>query len=91
MLSGIKDFFGFQSTPSVWRETLAYYMVRLWQAISIHSLRVEGDLDLIEKLENHCISIHSLRVEGDFIGKQKTDGATIISIHSLRVEGDGHY
>ena len=40
----------FQSTPSVWRETLAYYMVRLWQAISIHSLRVEGD----PKLRHFC-------------------------------------
>ena len=59
--------------------------------ISIHSLRMEGDL------ENHSpqatgrkISIHSLRMEGDFLV------CTIfhrhsISIHSLRMEGDRPY
>ena len=35
-------------------------------AISIHSLRVEGDdINDIKRLEDQDISIHSLRVEGD--------------------------
>ena len=34
----------FQSTPSVWRETTVYARDGQWQHISIHSLRVEGDL-----------------------------------------------
>ena len=33
----------FQSTPSVWRETYDLWQVLNQQAISIHSLRVEGD------------------------------------------------
>ena len=59
----------FQSTPSVWRETLLYLDLDAEKRISIHSLRVEGDWILW-----HCctlcrvISIHSLRVEGDAPG-----------------------
>ena len=33
----------FQSTPSVWRETVTREIKRLILTISIHSLRVEGD------------------------------------------------
>ena len=34
--------------------------------ISIHALRVEGDLERVQRLLNHSdISIHALRVEGD--------------------------
>ena len=33
--------------------------------ISIHALRVEGDLDSIRHLLTPSISIHALRVEGD--------------------------
>ena len=33
--------------------------------ISIHSLRVEGDILVILFCIDWCISIHSLRVEGD--------------------------
>ena len=33
----------FQSTPSVWRETLVESLVQAHAKISIHSLRVEGD------------------------------------------------
>ena len=36
---------GFQSTPSVWRETYLLIIRLLAMRISIHSLRVEGDAD----------------------------------------------
>ena len=56
-------------------------------AISIHSLRVEGDIKRWALTEGEDISIHSLRVEGDrwYLCAVWT---TQISIHSLRVEGD---
>ena len=55
----------FQSTPSVWRETIIKPLVIAARIISIHSLRVEGDY-LREKYSLDVdISIHSLRVEGD--------------------------
>ena len=56
----------FQSTPSVWRVTsvgsLRFHNV--W--ISIHTLRVEGDLNRMVNNFITAISIHTLRVEGDF-------------------------
>ena len=56
--------------------------------ISIHSLRVEGDLAKPGGYRcQACISIHSLRVEGDGRAKARARGSGI-SIHSLRVEGD---
>ena len=56
--------------------------------ISIHSLRVEGDVQMRLAQWQTTISIHSLRVEGDDgLRLDAPDGATI-SIHSLRVEGD---
>ena len=59
--------------------------------ISIHSLRMEGDLSGRDRCSGQeYISIHSLRMEGDFV---KLDGEKIllaISIHSLRMEGDGN-
>ena len=39
----------FQSTPSVWRETNEKYKVQDDEIISIHSLRVEGDISEIAK------------------------------------------
>ena len=44
----------FQSTPSVWRETVTHHLRRGSDSISIHSLRVEGDgyitsKDLLDK------------------------------------------
>ena len=57
-------------------------------AISIHSLRMEGDIKryliTVRRME---ISIHSLRMEGDFRSWHCVD-RTDISIHSLRMEGD---
>ena len=59
--------FQFQSTPSAWRET-ADSLAALVRTvdISIHSLRMEGDLIPDSHLCILClISIHSLRMEGD--------------------------
>ena len=55
----------FQSTPSVWRETILKKAIDLLQKISIHSLRVEGDCSSRCVRAVCGISIHSLRVEGD--------------------------
>ena len=55
----------FQSTPSVWRETGSRVSSYAKLAISIHSLRVEGDLLIAAGSQCLVISIHSLRVEGD--------------------------
>ena len=57
--------------------------------ISIHSLRVEGDIDKVSDFARELpISIHSLRVEGDCWMSTACTFLTSISIHSLRVEGD---
>ena len=56
----------FQSTPSVWRETEPRRCDTGGALISIHSLRVEGDIIVhCHHLPPRRISIHSLRVEGD--------------------------
>ena len=55
--------------------------------ISIHALRVEGDILGILASRSHVISIHALRVEGDYAAylyRRRRE----ISIHALRVEGD---
>ena len=62
----VGKFLEFQSTPSVWRETLVAEQMQPHQIISIHSLRMEGDLPLhLYERTEHGISIHSLRMEGD--------------------------
>ena len=78
----------FQSTPSVWRETLGHICQRRTRRISIHSLRVEGDEGLSAVERRFYISIHSLRVEGDHGSVPAPKKSSQISIHSLRVEGD---
>jgi len=56
----------FQSTPSGWRVTEFNKPVYFGIAISIHTLRVEGDLLFPGvALTATKISIHTLRVEGD--------------------------
>ena len=77
----------FQSTPSVWRETIRLYGIFRAVGISIHSLRMEGDAVTVRCMGTSPISIHSLRMEGD-IDLVDGDPAIIISIHSLRMEGD---
>ena len=55
--------------------------------ISIHSLRMEGDIVSRCSPSSSCISIHSLRMEGDNnLFRRRCD--VFISIHSLRMEGD---
>ena len=41
---GVKFSVIFQSTPSVWRETRSILRAGVDKTISIHSLRVEGDV-----------------------------------------------
>ena len=55
----------FQSTPSAWRETLTPSGGLRCHSISIHSLRMEGDLCVHPGNPGGMISIHSLRMEGD--------------------------
>ena len=57
----------FQSTPSAWRETndCFFFCVRI--DISIHSLRMEGDMFFTQFRYFSGISIHSLRMEGDLV------------------------
>ena len=59
----------FQSTPSVWRETVMGAIPEAVWTISIHSLRVEGDRPEYMMYIHPVISIHSLRVEGDGTGR----------------------
>ena len=56
---------GFLSTPSGWRATIFDKPNSLFAVISIHALRVEGDLFCFVRSLVRVISIHALRVEGD--------------------------
>ena len=89
-MSTVSEYVGevFQSTPSAWRETIMYFVSKMEKLISIHSLRMEGDVSFLLRFQSMCISIHSLRMEGDYkIVLNGTYGISI-SIHSLRMEGD---
>ena len=56
--------------------------------ISIHSLRMEGDIrNHLVCPQNLRISIHSLRMEGDSCVRSWSP-ESMTSIHSLRMEGD---
>ena len=86
---GIQAAVIFQSTPSAWRETAEQAKSESSkQTISIHSLRMEGDLYQSDLCRSWGISIHSLRMEGDRSLFRRTVGKAVISIHSLRMEGD---
>ena len=78
---------GFLSTPSARRATVHRGHCAGDQAISIHALREEGDLQQRQPQQRRLISIHALREEGDMliypVGKY-----LLISIHALREEGD---
>ena len=79
---------GFQSTPSVWRETSNLKTGKRYSAISIHSLRVEGDLALLSRRARTC-HFNPLPPCGGRPGVICPEKVAIgISIHSLRVEGD---
>ena len=55
----------FLSTPSGWRATSSRVLCSQVHFISIHALRVEGDLLNGSHIVFREISIHALRVEGD--------------------------
>ena len=55
----------FLSTPSGWRATYVKSPVQVGFGISIHALRVEGDVSSAAFTGEKRISIHALRVEGD--------------------------
>ena len=56
----------FLSTPSGWRATGELSDTKSADTISIHALRVEGDVVYIfNTVYKRKISIHALRVEGD--------------------------
>ena len=59
------DYVTFQSTPSAWRETSYHEDEHITPEISIHSLRMEGDICQKRGVYSWQISIHSLRMEGD--------------------------
>ena len=77
----------FLSTPSGWRATTQVLFLCCGLVISIHALRVEGDVGFTVFRLSLKISIHALRVEGDPLSLCIIDGYKI-SIHALRVEGD---
>ena len=57
----------FQSTPSAWRVTLARQQREVIIPISIHTLRMEGDVRPLFFAGLVAISIHTLRMEGDVV------------------------
>ena len=68
----------FQSTPSVWRATYFIFIPTTNGSISIHALRVEGDVSF--DAITHCakaISIHALRVEGDSVRSITSAGSPL--------------
>ena len=78
----------FQSTPSAWRETGELHRKRNGYDISIHSLRMEGDIWLTVAL------VTPRSFQSTPSAWRETDAACVvglnkyISIHSLRMEGD---
>ena len=79
----------FQSTPSAWRETNRLTYAVHHSDISIHSLRMEGDLALSNQNLVPCY-FNPLPPHGGRLKDQVVILFPIlISIHSLRMEGDG--
>ena len=58
------------------------------ETISIHTLRMEGDLAAGITTREDIISIHTLRMEGDIVVIPLCPAIGFISIHTLRMEGD---
>ena len=79
----------FLSTPSGWRATQPILLFWYFPVISIHALRVEGDL-LAETTPMEGLSDFYPRPPGG--GRRRCAAALLslsgISIHALRVEGD---
>ena len=82
----------FQSTPSAWRETkIVTTCICIWNIISIHSLRMEGD-NCICKWYSNYIYFNPLPPHGGrLVCRYHLIYIRCISIHSLRMEGDHLY
>ena len=70
---------------------MSFYSLHLEFAISIHTLRMEGDVREEEWENLDSISIHTLRMEGDGKHLDLPVFFDQISIHTLRMEGDLSY
>ena len=84
----VVSIFAFQSTPSAWRETYVRTQLPGYEEISIHSLRMEGDIRFDEILNPKWAfqsTPSAWRETFCPIVKLNQDS---ISIHSLRMEGD---
>ena len=67
------------------------HLIDQWLQISLHTLRMEGDLcGQGVRRGDSVISIHTLRMEGDPFNLYLTNLSSI-SIHTLRMEGDTQY
>ena len=79
---------GFQSTPSAWRETIRPPPLQSAEWISIHSLRMEGDVNHIQCTGN-VYHFNPLPPHGGrHLIAISLHTPFVISIHSLRMEGD---
>ena len=81
----------FLSTPSGWRATTSHLSIRRRDAISIHALRVEGDL--LRHARRFKMAYFYPRPPGGGRLRHETNRPVVfkISIHALRVEGDVSY
>ena len=78
----------FQSTPSAWRETSKVSRIPNDRLISIHSLRMEGDL-IHTRQKKPSLYFNPLPPHGGrHTISEKCNFFAVISIHSLRMEGD---
>ena len=80
--------FAFQSTPSAWRETMFSGSCTQSATISIHSLRMEGDV-ISKLLPPEVAHFNPLPPHGGRLSVSLvSNDCFCISIHSLRMEGD---
>ena len=78
----------FQSTPSAWRETFSRCSLTFAGDISIHSLRMEGDLRSILPGDSQAIFQSTPSAWRETSVCFFRFPVATISIHSLRMEGD---
>ena len=81
----------FQSTPSVWRETRPCISYNWIFCISIHSLRMEGDLNFPETFLDFFHFNPLPPYGGRHRWNIRNSTRESISIHSLRMEGDPRF